>query len=83
MYEELPMISLAAASEDHDRIDLLHIDIQGGEADLIRDSVSLLDRKAAYIVVGTHSREIEGRIFGTLRAAGELVTCEWDTAGDG
>jgi hypothetical protein len=33
MYEELPMISLAAASKDHDRIDLLHIDIQGGEAE--------------------------------------------------
>jgi hypothetical protein len=41
-YEELPMISLAAASKDHDRIDLLHIDIQGGEADLIQGSVPLL-----------------------------------------
>jgi hypothetical protein len=76
MYEELPMISLAAASKDHHRIDLLHIDIQGGEADLIRDCVSLLSDKVAYILAGTHSREIEGRIFATLRAAGWALEIE-------
>jgi hypothetical protein len=76
MCEELPMISLAAAAKDHDRIDLLHIDIQGGEADLIRDRVALLSEKIAYIVVGTHSREIEGRIFATLRAAGWALEIE-------
>ena len=68
-YEELPMISLAAAAKHHGRIDLLHIDIQGGEADLIRDCVPLLNDKVAYIVVGANSREIEGRIFALLRAA--------------
>ena len=76
MYDELPMISLATASKDHKRIDLLHIDIQGGEADLIRDCVALLDKKVAYMVVGTHSREIEGRIFATLRAAGWALEIE-------
>lgn len=76
IYDELPMISLAAASKDHKRIDLLHIDIQGGEADLIRDCVSLLDKKVAYMVVGTHSREIEGRIFTTMRAAGWALEIE-------
>ncbi len=76
MYEELPMISLAAASKDRDRIDLLHIDIQGGEADLIRDCVPLLNEKVAYMVVGTHSREIEGRIFATLRIVGWALEIE-------
>ena len=75
-YDELPMISLATASKDHDRIDLLHIDIQGGEADLIRDCVPLLNEKVAYIVVGTHSREIEGQILATLRAAGWALEIE-------
>ena len=70
------MISLAAASKDYDRVDLLHIDIQGGEADLIRDCVALLNGKVAYIVVGTHSREIEGQIFATLRAAGWALEIE-------
>jgi hypothetical protein len=45
MYEELPIISLAEASQNHRRIDLLHIDIQGGEADLIHDCVPVLNEK--------------------------------------
>ena len=76
MYDELPMISLAVASKDRERIDLLHIDIQGGEADLILDCVDLLNEKVAYLVIGTHSREIEGRIFAILRAAGWLLEIE-------
>jgi FkbM family methyltransferase len=69
-YEVLPMISLDRVSQGCSRIDLLHIDIQGSEADLIRDSLEFLNSRVAYMVVGTHSREIEGTIFSTLRAAG-------------
>ena len=75
-HDELPMISLATASEGHERVDLLHMDIQGGEADLIEKSLPLLWEKVAYIVVGTHSREIEGRIFSCLRAAGWFLEIE-------
>ena len=75
-HEELPMISLEKASSAHPRIDLLHIDIQGGEADLIRDSLAILNKKVAYMTIGTHSREIEGRIFESLRAAGWLLEIE-------
>jgi FkbM family methyltransferase len=75
-YTELPAISLQTATKNHARIDLLHIDIQGGEADLIKDSLELLNDKVAYIVVGTHSREIEGQIFETLRTAGWLLEIE-------
>ena len=75
-YTELPTISLQTASKDHAKIDLLHIDIQGGEADLIKESLELIDAKVGYIVVGTHSREIEGQIFETLRAAGWLLEIE-------
>jgi hypothetical protein len=75
-HEELPMISLEKASSAHPRISLLHMDIQGGEADLIRDSLPLLSKKVAYMVIGTHSREIEGRIFDRLRASGWLLEIE-------
>ncbi|PSO23652.1 FkbM family methyltransferase [Bradyrhizobium sp. MOS002] len=75
-YEVLPMISLEKISEGSARIDLLHIDIQGGEAELINDSLALLNSKVAYIVVGTHSREIEGRIFSVLREAGWMLEIE-------
>lgn len=75
-YDELPMISLETAIGDRPRIDLLHIDIQGGEADLIKDSRPILKSKVAYILVGTHSREIEGRIFESLRAEGWMLEIE-------
>jgi hypothetical protein len=68
--DELPMISLAEVIGIHPKLDLLHIDIQGGEAALIRDCLPLLSERVAYIVVGTHSRQIEGQIMGDLLSAG-------------
>jgi hypothetical protein len=50
----------------HRRIDLLHIDIQGGEADFIAGCLPVMNSKVGYLVVGTHSRQIEGRIVDTL-----------------
>jgi FkbM family methyltransferase len=75
-YKELPMVSLQKASSTCSRVDLLHIDIQGSEADLIRDCLPLLNEKVAYIVVGTHAREIEGRILASLRTAGWMLEIE-------
>ena len=75
-YIELPMISLADAIGNHDRIDLLHIDIQGGEAELIRDCLRLITEKVAYLVIGTHSRQIEGTIFASLLAEQWLLEIE-------
>ena len=66
-YAELKMISLPEVVADHPRLDLLHIDIQGGETNLIRDSIDILNRRVAYIVVGTHSRVIDGEIIDILQ----------------
>jgi hypothetical protein len=65
-FVELPMIPLPDVIGEHSRLDLLHLDIQGGEADLVESCRSVLDQRVAYIVIGTHSREIEGRLFTTL-----------------
>lgn len=75
-FKQLPMVSLERASSRFSRVDLLHIDIQGSEANLIRDCLALLNKKVAYIVVGTHGREIEGRIFESLRGAGWRLEIE-------
>ncbi len=69
-YQELPIFSLNQIAADIPRIDLLHIDIQGGETDLIRDSLEFLNKRVAYIVVGTHSRKIDGDIIELLVADG-------------
>lgn len=76
VYDELPMIPLAELAAQEDRIDLLHVDIQGGEADLITNCLPTLDSKIAYLVVGTHSRRIEGRLFDALLAAGWRLEIE-------
>jgi len=75
-YDEVTILPLADVIGDRPRIDLLHIDIQGGEADLIRGTLQLLKARVAYIVIGTHSREIEGRLFSDLLAEGWRLEVE-------
>src|SRR4029453_12751763 len=65
-FVELPMIPLPDVIGDYSRLDLLPLDIQGGEADLVESCLSVIDQHVAYLVIGTHSREIEGRLFATL-----------------
>ena len=55
---------------------MLHIDIQGGEADLIAGSIAMIQEKVAYMLVGTHSRQIEGQIFDTMLDAGWILEIE-------
>lgn len=75
-YDELPMIALDEVTAPHDRVDLLHIDIQGGEADFIAGCLPVCDAKVAYLLIGTHSRQIEGRITDTLSRAGWKLEIE-------
>jgi hypothetical protein len=75
-YDELPMISLEEIAAPHARVDLLHIDIQGGEADFIAGCLPVMREKVAYVLVGTHSRQIEGRIMDTLLRDGWKLEIE-------
>jgi FkbM family methyltransferase len=75
-YDELPMISLADLAVPHRRIDLLHIDIQGAEADFIDGCLDILGEKVAYILIGTHTKPIEGRLFETLVKTGWKLEME-------
>lgn len=44
-------------------IDLLHIDIQGGEADYVAGNAAAMARLVKRVLIGTHSRAIEGRLM--------------------
>ncbi len=44
------------------RIDLLHIDIQGAEADYVAGSYDAISAQVKRVLIGTHSRAIEGRL---------------------
>lgn len=74
-YIELPAYSLASIANGSP-VDLLHIDIQGGEADFVASALSDLNKYVRYIVIGTHSRQIEGRILDTLLTAGWDIEME-------
>ncbi len=75
-FAEVPMIGLPGLLSTCSRVDLLHMDIQGGEADLIEACIEPLNEKVAYVVIGTHSREIEGRLFARFRASGWRLEIE-------
>ncbi len=69
-HDELPMLSLARVVESLPRVDLLHIDIQGGEADLLAGSLPVITEKVAYMFVATHSRNIEKAIHKMMPSDG-------------
>jgi hypothetical protein len=75
-HDVLPMVSLETAIGDRDRIDLLHIDIQGGEADLIESCLPILNEKVAYVLIGTHSKQIEARLYDILTSSGWSIEME-------
>ncbi|EWY40499.1 FkbM family methyltransferase [Skermanella stibiiresistens SB22] len=75
-HDELPMIPLDEVIGDRDRLDLLHVDIQGGEADLEDSCIDILSRRVSYMVIGTHSRQIEGRLIDSLLNAGWILEME-------
>lgn len=74
--EEIPCISLATLLADKKRVDLLHIDIQGHEEDVLRAGMDVLNAKARRVVVGTHSRSIEGHLFDLFHANGWVCESE-------
>ena len=75
-HDELPMIALDEVVAPCRWVDLLHLDIQGGEADFIAGCLSVMNSKVGYLVVGTHSRQIEGHIVTTLLDAGWTLEIE-------
>ncbi len=44
-------------------VDLLHVDIQGGESNLLNNAVDLLNKYVKVVLIGTHSRKIEGDLI--------------------
>ena len=51
-------------------IDLLHVDIQGSELALIERTADLLEERVRGLMIGTHSRVIEGALIALLYARG-------------
>jgi FkbM family methyltransferase len=62
-------VSLASVLEPLERIDLIHVDVQGEEAEVLEAAADVLAEKVRRIHVGTHDHENEERLrllFGHL-----------------
>jgi len=69
----LPAVDLASIVETHGDLDLLHIDIQGGETAFLESCIDLCNRRVHYVLVGTHSRLIEGKLEELMYANGWVL----------
>jgi len=56
--------------------DLIHIDVQGDEVDICRSCIDELNARVRWIIVGTHSRKIEGDLLELMCHAGWLLEHE-------
>lgn len=74
--EEIPSLSLKTLIGDRPRVDLVHIDIQGHEESVIAAAIGVLDERVRRLVIGTHSRTIEGHLFDLLHAHGWVCESE-------
>lgn len=72
----VPGMSIATLLKDVERVDLMHIDIQGSEADVVAASRKVLKAKVRRMVIGTHNREVEHRLLVDLAADGWLLEQE-------
>jgi hypothetical protein len=56
--------------------DLVHMDVQGTEVELCTSCLTALSERVRYLVVGTHSRKIEGDLLLLLYQAGWILEHE-------
>lgn len=63
---EIPALDVATALAAWPVIDLLHIDVQGSEAELVPHLLPFLSARVRSMFIGTHSRKIEGDLMALL-----------------
>ncbi|HET6576426.1 MAG TPA: FkbM family methyltransferase, partial [Fimbriiglobus sp.] len=68
--------SLPTLLAPFDRVDLVHIDIQGSEADVVLAGRAVLREKVRRVVIGTHGRAIEQALLAELSAQGWLLEAD-------
>jgi FkbM family methyltransferase len=73
---DVEIIPLGNLLNDRELWDLVHIDIQGTEAELSEGCIGELSERARYVVVGTHARWIEGELMKIFLNAGWILENE-------
>jgi hypothetical protein len=74
-YLELDALPLQEVT-DGKIVDLLHIDIQGGETAFVEQNLEIITNTVRSMVIGTHSRIIEGELTKLLLMVGWVLEIE-------
>lgn len=69
-FREIAALSVPEILSDMAPVDIIHMDLQGGEAELVPNTIEFLDSQVRSIFVGTHSRKIEGDLVELMYARG-------------
>jgi FkbM family methyltransferase len=75
-YSIVKTLSLPTILDGIASVNLLHVDVQGSECDVLLPHLRLLSSRVKYLVVGTHSRVIEGRLIDALGREGWSLEIE-------
>lgn len=75
-YIDVDIVPIADLLEREPRWDLVHIDIQGWEEFVCRGAIAHLAARVAHLVVGTHSRKIEGDLIHLFHRDGWVLENE-------
>ncbi len=74
--ERITSYSIPTLLKPFERVDLVHIDIQGHEYEVLRCSRQALKRKVRRLVIGTHSRLIEEKLLAELAGQGWILEAD-------
>ncbi len=68
--EEVPVVAINDLLRKSERWDLVHIDVQGWEMAICSAGLEEMNRRVRYLVVGTHSRKLDGDLVELFHRAG-------------
>jgi len=75
-YIEIDVLPFAELLSQEQHWNMIHIDVQGNEASICENNLSQLSDRAHWLVIGTHSRIIEGELIRLFNGAGWVLENE-------
>jgi FkbM family methyltransferase len=81
-YIDVEMLSFDSVLEREPLWDLVHIDVQGSETELCSASAEILNQRVRWLVIGLHSRKIDGDLIDLFFRHGWILENEKPTRFD-
>jgi FkbM family methyltransferase len=73
------ILSMADLIEVEPHWNLVHIDVQGHEVEICSSCIEKLNHRVQWLIIGTHSRQLDGDMLGLMYSAGWVLENEKPT----